>query len=780
MWPAADKVSVPDRSVGAPELMEATVVTRLRSSRLVRLGGLAVACALSVGAAVGSVAVAGPSDRHTRATAFQRLATFPVYRNSTDPQAETVAEITAASTDGRTLISTDSPGQRVTFTNVADPARPLPAGGLDVGGEPTSVSVYRSYALVAVNTSGSFTQPSGELVVISLANRSIVTRIDLGGQPDSIAITPHDARGGDYAAIAIENERDENVNDGEIPQLPGGYVVALDLTGAPTRWVAERIELTPSLIGVDGVHAPQDPEPEYVTVNDRNQAAVTLQENNAIAVIDLPTRRVLRAFTAGTVDLSGVDAVEDGAIDPTGSLTGLPREPDGIAWIGDGLVGTANEGDLAGGTRGWSVIDARTGQVVWDAGNTLEREAIRVGLYPESRSENKGTEPENITVSAINGRRYAFVGAERGNFVAVYDLTNPRAPRLTQILPVTNGPEGLLTIPARGLLVVSSETDVPEDNLRSTISLFRLTRGAPAFPSIESASPGGVPIGWGALSALAADPRRPDRLWTVGDSYYTPTMLYPIDVPRSLGPGRPALITGAVTVTENGRPVGVDAEGLAVRAGGGFWLAAEGATGSQNQLLRLDPSGAIQQRIAVPADITAGLTSRGLEGVTVTGTGRNEQVIVALQSPLSTDPAGITRIGRYTVATGTWSWYGYRLDAGSSVGLSEIVSLGGNRFAVLERDNLAGPTAAVKRIYQITLPATPATDPLPTVSKRLVRDLLPVLTAGRGWTQEKVEGLTVAGNGRVYLVTDNDGVEDATGETLFADLGSTRKLFGTR
>ena len=327
---------------------------------------------------------------------------------------------------------------------------------------------------------------------------------------------------------------------------------------------------------------------------------------------------------------------------------------------------------------------------------------------------------------------------------------------------------------------MSSETDVPEDKLRSTISLFRLTRGAPAFPSVESVSPGGIPIGWGALSALAADPRRPDRLWTVSDSYYTPTKLYPIAVPGTLGPGRPARITGAVTVTENGQPVGVDAEGLAARAGEGFWLAAEGATGPQNQLLRLDPSGAIRQRISLPADIAAGLTSRGLEGVTVTGTGRNEEVIIALQSPLSTDPTGITRIGRYTVATGTWTWYGYRLDAGSSVGLSEIVSLGGNRFAVLERDNLAGPTAAVKRIYQITLPATPATVPLPTVSKRLVRDLLPVLTAGHGWTQEKVEGLTVAGQRTGVSGHRHDGVEDATGETLFADLGSARKLFGTR
>jgi len=37
--------------------------------------------------------------------------------------------------------------------------------------------------------------------------------------------------------------------------------------------------------------------------------------------------------------------------------------------------------------------------------------------------------------------------------------------------------------------------------------------------------------------------------------------------------------------------------------------------------------------------------------------------------------------------------------------------------------------------------------------------------------QEKIEGLAVAGNGRLYLVTDNDGVDDANGETQFFDLG---------
>ncbi|WP_233518071.1 hypothetical protein [Streptomyces corynorhini] len=55
---------------------------------------------------------------------------------------------------------------------------------------------------------------------------------------------------------------------------------------------------------------------------------------------------------------------------------------------------------------------------------------------------------------------------------------------------------------------------------------------------------------------------------------------------------------------------------------------------------------------------------------------------------------------------------------------------------------------------------------------------MPDLRATKGWTQEKLEGLTVAGNGEVYAVTDNDGLENATGETVFLRLGSRGKVFG--
>jgi Esterase-like activity of phytase len=341
---------------------------------------------------------------------------------------------------------------------------------------------------------------------------------------------------------------------------------------------------------------------------------------------------------------------------------------------------------------------------------------------------------------------------------------------------VTNGPEGLLPIPGRDLFAVSSEVDVPEDDVRSAITLFKLGAGEPQFPSIRSADVNGSPLGWGALSALSADPRDRNRLWTVSDSYYSPTQLFVISVAK-----RPAVITSALTVTENGAPIGVDAEGLFARRSGGFWLAAEGATGPENEILRLDRNAAVLQRIPLPAEVAAGLGSNGLEGITAVGVGRWEQVYVALQRPLSTDPAGIARIGRYDVTKKVWTWYGYPLDTGSGVGLSELVAVDWNTFAVIERDNRPGTFAALKRVYTFDLPFYPKYDQpsgLSILTKRLAVDLLPDLSAGNGWVQEKVEGLTVGRDRQVYVVTDNDGVEDATGETVFLRLGSARTVFG--
>lgn len=675
-----------------------------------------------------TAATAHPTSRDL---AWERLSTFPAYLNSGIDD-EAAAEISTVTQDGRTVVYTDSPGERLGFVDITDPKRPRPAGTLAVGGEPTSVAHLRNLLLAGVNTSTSFTDPSGKLVVIDARTRGVRREIDLGGQPDSVAVAPS----GRYVAVAVENERDEDVDDGAIPQAPAGFLAVVDTA----TWTVTKVDLT----GLAAV-APSDPEPEYVSINSRDEAVVSLQENNHLAVVNLRTAKVVRHFPAGAVTVSGVDVSDDDQITLDGTIT-AKREPDGVAWISDDMFATANEGDYEGGSRGWTIFHP-SGQVVWDAGNTLEHIAVEHGLYPDKRSDAKGIEPENVAFARFGGKPYVFVNSERGNFTAVYDVSDPRKPRFIQLLPTTNGPEGVVAVPSRGLIVVSSEEENPDAGIRGTVQVYGL--GPSSFPSLVSTND----IPWGALSGLSATARRTE-LVTVTDSISTPTRILTVDVAA-----RPATITRQLTVTKDGQPAGYDAEGIVARQGGGYWLAVE-----PSLIVRLDSDGAVRQEI--PVGLT-GITANGLEGIAEVGT----SVWVAVQREITGDPKGVARIGRYDTVTGQWSWLGYPLDATATgwVGLSELVAVDDDTFAVIERDNQRGPAAKIKRVYAFDVPA--GWTGVPVVRKRLVKDLLPILNRTNGWTQDKVEGLTVGGNGQTYAVTDNDGLDDATGETVFLRLG---------
>jgi len=54
----------------------------------------------------------------------------------------------------------------------------------------------------------------------------------------------------------------------------------------------------------------------------------------------------------------------------------------------------------------------------------------------------------------------------------------------------------------------------------------------------------------------------------------------------------------------------------------------------------------------------------------------------------------------------------------------------------------------------------------------VVRDLLPDLTATGGFVLDKVEGLAIASDGTAWVSTDNDGVDDHSGETMFFTIGA--------
>lgn len=724
---------------------------------------LALACVLAL------PITALAQDRHS----FHRVATIEAVRMlppDRDRSRRSIAEIVAAAQDGTLLVYVDGEQRGLGLVDIADPAAPRPAGFLAMEGEPNSVATLGGRAFAVVDTSPSKDAPSGYVAVVDLAGRRIESRCELGGQPDSVALSPD----GRFLVVVIENERDERRDQGRIPQLPPGNLTIIPVAAAGLDCAGlRRVDLT----GLAEL-APTDPEPEFVDVNARGEAVVTLQENNHIVLVDVATGRVTGHFPAGRVTLDAVDGRRDGTIRPTQRLENLVREPDAVKWLDETRFVTANEGDMVTGSRGFTIF-RRDGTVEWDSGNLLEHLAIRLGHYPELRSGNRGNEPEGVEVATFGEDRLIFIGSERASLITVWRDEGPgRAPRFLQALPTGVAPEGLLAIPSRNLFVAAGEGDNPESGLRSSLTIYRRGPGAPAYPTVESAyAPDGTPIPWGALSGLASDPRVPGRLFAVTDSFYAEASILTLDATAT-----PARITEARTVTRDGQLArNLDIEGIATRPDGSFWLVSEGNPERRegalpDLLLRVSAAGAIEEEIALPEAIALHALRFGFEGVTVTGDGASETVWIAVQREWRDDPRGRVKILRYQVATREWGVLHYPLDATPAgwMGLSEITATGPDSFVVIERNNQWGD-AAIKRLYAFSVagltPSAPGAAEVPLVAKRLVRDVVPDLARTGGIVLEKLEGFAVDAAGDAFAVTDNDGVQNVSGETQFLRLG---------
>jgi len=160
--------------------------------------------------------------------------------------------------------------------------------------------------------------------------------------------------------------------------------------------------------------------------------------------------------------------------------------------IGD----TDGDGDVdelyAYGARSFSIWD-QDGNLVWDSGDDFEQYIAanhptffncNDGLASEmdDRSDDKGPEPEAVTVGQIGNSYYAFIGLERQGGVMVYDVTDPTTPSFVNFIETydtTSGtmtdiaPEGLVFVPAdeshngENLLIVSSEVS-------GTVAIYEL------------------------------------------------------------------------------------------------------------------------------------------------------------------------------------------------------------------------------------------------------------------------------------------------------------------
>ena len=117
------------------------------------------------------------------------------------------------------------------------------------------------------------------------------------------------------------------------------------------------------------------------------------------------------------------------------------------------------------GARSFSIWNGNNGQLIFDSKNDLDKRNITAGFYDDNRSDDKSVEPEGMALGYVGRKPIAFVGMERSDAVAIYDISNPSNPSFLKLLHTGDAPEGLLFIPAKdspthhSLLVASAEGD---------------------------------------------------------------------------------------------------------------------------------------------------------------------------------------------------------------------------------------------------------------------------------------------------------------------------------
>ena len=150
---------------------------------------------------------------------------------------------------------------------------------------------------------------------------------------------------------------------------------------------------------------------------------------------------------------------------------------------------------------------------------------------------------------------------------------------------------------------------------------------------------------------------------------------------------------------------------------------------------------------------------------------------IAIQREWGDDEAGMTKLVSYTPSTGEWGAVHYPLETpaeGAWVGLSEI-TIHGDYAYIVERDNQIAEKAELKKLYRVPvseLVGAQIGGELPVVTKEEVRDFIPDLEALNGYVLDKVEGFAIDADGIGWVVTDNDGVDDSSGETNFWSIGA--------
>lgn len=287
-------------------------------------------------------------------------------RHETGQFEQSAAEIPAYDADSRRAFVVNAQKGALDVIDLSDPANPRHVGEIETrslraGAEANSVAVHDGIVAVAVQAAVK-TDP-GFVALYRASDLTLLGQADVGALPDMLTFTP------DGRTLLVANEAEPSDNYQIDPE---GSISIIDVRNpaAPTvrtadfkAWIGQEQALRAQGVRIFGpnANAAQDFEPEYITVSEDGRTAwATLQENNALARIDVASATVTAIVPLGYKDhgvagndLDASDGDGDGAIDirTWSGLRGLYM-PDAIGSYqagGKTYLITANEGDA----RAW-------------------------------------------------------------------------------------------------------------------------------------------------------------------------------------------------------------------------------------------------------------------------------------------------------------------------------------------------------------------------------------------------------------------------------------------
>lgn len=279
------------------------------------------------------------------------------------------AEITAYDSGSRRLFVVNGSNGTVDVLDISNPALPTRVGGINVsalGAAVNSVAVNDGLVALAIEANPK-TNP-GVVAFYNASDLRFLHSVPVGALPDMLTFTP------DGRFVLVANEGEPNSYGLPTSVDPEGSisVITVNRTGISTVATADfrafngqEAQLRAQGIRIYGPNASaaQDLEPESIAVSDDSRTAyVTLQENNAIAIVDIASARVTSLRPLGFKDHNlpgmGMDpSDEDGTPNsnsgvPSISIRNVPTRgmymPDAIAFARineTNYLITANEGD---------------------------------------------------------------------------------------------------------------------------------------------------------------------------------------------------------------------------------------------------------------------------------------------------------------------------------------------------------------------------------------------------------------------------------------------------